>query len=172
MWDTYIALCCNMREKLHWHSFSEPLQTFCSSSNNVPTTSWGWWDRYKRRTFVLLYSVNVCVYGLSKGFDFQMKQPLWYLAFAKKIMRIINWGLNDLFAHQTHLQDLHHLGSSAVHFHLAQDNLWWCLVVFQLVPLFSSVHFISRIPNRVALCRLLISLVTGLGRYEAYFHKL
>lgn len=70
-----------------------------------------------------------------------------YVWIKGKKMRIINWGLNYLFAHLTHLQNLHHLGSSAIHFHLAPDNLWWCLVVFQLVPLFSSVHFISWIPN-------------------------
>ena len=38
-------------------------------------------------------------------------------------MRLINQGLKDLLAYQPHPQDLHRLGSSAVHFYFAQDIL-------------------------------------------------
>lgn len=58
-------------------------------------------------------------------------------------MRKINHVLNDLLAYQAHFQDLHHLGSSSVCFSLAQDILWWCLVLFQVVPLSNFMYFTS-----------------------------
>jgi len=85
---------------------------------------------YERRTFVLLRAVTVYVYLLSQAFDCQMKQPSVVFSFCqgsiwirRNKMRLINQGLKDLLAYQPHPQDLHRLGSSAVHFYFAQDIL-------------------------------------------------
>lgn len=110
---------------------------------------------YKRRTFVLLRAV--AVYVLSKAFDYLTKQPSVVFSFCQGCILIRrnkmrkNYPGSQWLVGLTRLTSrtwICHLGSSAVHSSLAQDILWWCLVLFQLVSLTDFMYFNIRNPKK------------------------